>query len=211
MFCFLYIWSNFIECFYIKTDLQDIKTGVTEDFSNFVNAVIDEKAFDKITSYIEEAKHSDKAEVIAGGNYDKTKGYFIEPTIILTQDPYYKTMSEEIFGPVLTVYVYDENKYEETLDILNNTSDYALTGAVFAQDRYAVEVANKKLVNAAGNFYINDKPTGAVVGQQPFGGARASGTNDKAGSMLNLLRWVSPRTIKETLVSPTDYKYPFLG
>ena len=196
---------------YINTDLQDIKTGITEDFSNFVNAVIDEKAFDKIASYIEEAKHSDKAEVIAGGNHDKSKGYFIEPTIILTQDPYYKTMSEEIFGPVLTIYVYDENKYEETLDILNNTSDYALTGAVFAQDRYAVEIANKKLVNAAGNFYINDKPTGAVVGQQPFGGARASGTNDKAGSMLNLLRWVSPRTIKETLVSPIDYKYPFLG
>lgn len=196
---------------YIKTDLQEITTGVTEDFSNFVNAVIDEKAFDKIATYIEGAKHSDKAEIIAGGTYDKTKGYFIQPTIILTQDPYYKTMSEEIFGPVLTIYVYDENKYEETLDILNNTSDYALTGAVFAQDRYAIEIANKKLVNAAGNFYINDKPTGAVVGQQPFGGARASGTNDKAGSMLNLLRWVSPRTIKETLVSPTDYKYPFLG
>ena len=196
---------------YIKTDLQEIKTGVTEDFSNFVNAVIDEKAFDKISAYIEEAKHSDKAEVIAGGNYDKSKGYFIEPTIILTKDPYYKTMSEEIFGPVLTIYMYDEDKYEETLDILNNTSDYALTGAVFAQDRYAVEIANKKLVNAAGNFYINDKPTGAVVGQQPFGGARASGTNDKAGSMLNLLRWVSPRTIKETLVSPIDYRYPFLG
>ena len=196
---------------YIKIDLQEIKTGVTEDFSNFVNAVIDEKAFDKIAIYIEEAKHSEKAEIIAGGNYDKTKGYFIEPTIILTQDPYYKTMCEEIFGPVLTIYVYDENKYEETLDILNNTSDYALTGAVFAQDRYALEIANKKLVNAAGNFYINDKPTGAVVGQQPFGGARASGTNDKAGSMLNLLRWISPRTIKETLVSPTDYKYPFLG
>jgi 1-pyrroline-5-carboxylate dehydrogenase len=196
---------------YIKTDLQEIKTGVTEDFSNFINAVIDEKAFDKIATYIEEAKHSDKAEVIAGGTYDKTKGYFIEPTIILTQDPYYKTMSEEIFGPVLTIYVYDENKYEETLDILNNTSDYALTGAIFAQDRCAIEIANKKLVNAAGNFYINDKPTGAVVGQQPFGGARASGTNDKAGSMLNLLRWVSPRTIKETLVSPTNYRYPFLG
>ena len=208
-----YVPSNLWEqtWHYIKTDLQDIKTGVTEDFSNFVNAVIDEKAFDKIASYIEEAKHSDKAEVIAGGNYDKSKGYFIEPTIILTQDPYYKTMSEEIFGPVLTIYVYDENRYEETLDILNNTSDYALTGAVFAQDRYAVEIANKKLVNAAGNFYINDKPTGAVVGQQPFGGARASGTNDKAGSMLNLLRWVSPRIIKETLVSPIDYKYPFLG
>ena len=196
---------------YVKTFLKEIKMGVTEDFSNFVNAVIDEKAFDKIANYIEETKHSENAEVFAGGNCDKSKGYFIEPTIILTQDPYYKTMCEEIFGPVLTIYVYDENKYEETLDIVNSTSEYALTGAVFAQDRYALDVANKKLVNAAGNFYINDKPTGAVVGQQPFGGARASGTNDKAGSMLNLLRWVSPRTIKETLVSPTDYKYPFLS
>ena len=196
---------------YVKAFLQEIKMGVTEDFSNFVNAVIDEKAFDKIANYVEEAKHTENAEIFAGGNYDKSKGYFIEPTIILTQDPYYKTMCEEIFGPVLTIYVYDENKYEETLEIVNSTSDYALTGAIFAQDRYAVEIANKILVNAAGNFYINDKPTGAVVGQQPFGGARASGTNDKAGSMLNLLRWVSPRTIKETLVSPTDYKYPFLS
>ena len=195
---------------YVKTFLKEIKMGVTEDFSNFVNAVIDEKAFDKIANYIEETKRSENAEVFAGGNCDKSKGYFIEPTIILTQDPYYKTMCEEIFGPVLTIYVYDENKYEETLDIVNSTSEYALTGAIFAQDRYALDVANKKLVNAAGNFYINDKPTGAVVGQQPFGGARASGTNDKAGSMLNLLRWVSPRTIKETLVSPVDYKYPFL-
>jgi len=196
---------------YVKAFLKEIKIGVTEDFSNFVNAVIDEKAFDKIANYVEEAKHTENAEIFAGGNYDKSKGYFIEPTIILTQDPYYKTMCEEIFGPVLTIYVYDENKYEETLEIVNSTSDYALTGAIFAQDRYAVEIANKILVNAAGNFYINDKPTGAVVGQQPFGGARASGTNDKAGSMLNLLRWVSPRTIKETLVSPTDYKYPFLS
>ena len=196
---------------YVKAFLKEIKMGVTEDFSNFVNAVIDEKAFDKIANYVEEAKHTENAEIFAGGNYDKSKGYFIEPTIILTQDPYYKTMCEEIFGPVLTIYVYDENKYEETLEIVNSTSDYALTGAIFAQDRYAVEIANKILVNAAGNFYINDKPTGAVVGQQPFGGARASGTNDKAGSMLNLLRWVSPRTIKETLVSPTDYKYPFLS
>ena len=196
---------------YVKAFLQEIKMGVTEDFSNFVNAVIDEKAFDKIANYVEEAKHTENAEIFAGGNYDKSKGYFIEPTIILTQDPYYKTMCEEIFGPVLTIYVYDENKYEETLEIVNSTSDYALTGAIFAQDRYAVEIANKILVNAAGNFYINDKPTGAVVGQQPFGGARASGTNDKAGSMLNLLRWVSPRTIKETLVSPPDYKYPFLS
>ena len=196
---------------YVKAFLKEIKMGVTEDFSNFVNAVIDEKAFDKIANYVEEAKHTENAEIFAGGNYDKSKGYFIEPTIILTQDPYYKTMCEEIFGPVLTIYVYDENKYEETLEIVNSTSDYALTGAIFAQDRYAVEIANKILVNAAGNFYINDKPTGAVVGQQPFGGARASGTNDKAGSMLNLLRWVSPRTIKETFVSPVDYKYPFLS
>lgn len=203
------LWEQTWE--YVQTDLSEIKVGPVEDFSNFVNAVIDEKAFDKITTYIDNAKASDKAKIIAGGNYDKSKGYFIEPTIILTEDPHYTTMCEEIFGPVLTIYVYDADKYEETLDIVNTTSDYALTGAIFAQDRYALEVANKKLVNAAGNFYINDKPTGAVVGQQPFGGARASGTNDKAGSKLNLLRWVSPRTIKETFVSPTDYKYPFLG
>ena len=203
------LWEQTWE--YVQADLNEIKVGPVEDFSNFVNAVIDEKAFDKITTYIANAKASDNAKVIAGGNYDKSKGYFIEPTIILTEDPHYTTMCEEIFGPVLTIYVYDADKYEETLDIVNTTSDYALTGAIFSQDRYALEVANKKLVNAAGNFYINDKPTGAVVGQQPFGGARASGTNDKAGSMLNLLRWVSPRTIKETFVSPTDYKYPFLG
>ena len=203
------LWEQTWE--YVQADLSEIKVGPVEDFSNFVNAVIDEKAFDKITAYIDNAKASDKAKVIAGGNYDKSKGYFIEPTIILTEDPHYTTMCEEIFGPVLTIYVYDADKYEETLDIVNTTSDYALTGAIFAQDRYALEIANKKLVNAAGNFYINDKPTGAVVGQQPFGGARASGTNDKAGSKLNLLRWVSPRTIKETFVSPTDYKYPFLG
>ena len=203
------LWEQTWE--YVQADLNEIKVGPVEDFSNFVNAVIDEKAFDKITTYIANAKASDKAKVIAGGNYDKSKGYFIEPTIILTEDPHYTTMCEEIFGPVLTIYVYDADKYEETLDIVNTTSDYALTGAIFAQDRYALEIANKKLVNAAGNFYINDKPTGAVVGQQPFGGARASGTNDKAGSKLNLLRWVSPRTIKETFVSPTDYKYPFLG
>ncbi|MEA5140787.1 L-glutamate gamma-semialdehyde dehydrogenase [Arcicella rigui] len=203
------LWEQTWE--YVQADLNEIKVGPVEDFSNFVNAVIDEKAFDKITTYIDNAKASDKAKVIAGGNYDKSKGYFIEPTIILTEDPHYTTMCEEIFGPVLTIYVYDADKYEETLDIVNTTSDYALTGAIFAQDRYALEIANKKLINAAGNFYINDKPTGAVVGQQPFGGARASGTNDKAGSKLNLLRWVSPRTIKETFVSPTDYKYPFLG
>jgi 1-pyrroline-5-carboxylate dehydrogenase len=154
---------------------------------------------------------SSNVEVIAGGNFDKSVGYFIEPTVLLTTDPHYITMEEEIFGPVLTIYVYDENKWEETLELVNTTSPYALTGAVFSQDRYAIDQATKALTDAAGNFYINDKPTGAVVGQQPFGGARASGTNDKAGSKLNLLRWVNARTIKETFVSPTDYKYPFLG
>jgi 1-pyrroline-5-carboxylate dehydrogenase len=196
---------------YMQTDLADIKMGPTEDFSNFINAVIDEKAFDKITKYIANAKTDANAEVIMGGGSNKSVGYFIEPTVILAKDPKYTTMCEEIFGPVLTIYVYDENKYEETLKLLDSTSAYALTGAVFAQDRYAIDLATKVLVNAAGNFYINDKPTGAVVGQQPFGGARASGTNDKAGSKLNLLRWVNARTIKETLVSPTDYRYPFLG
>ncbi|WP_291786957.1 aldehyde dehydrogenase family protein, partial [Cecembia sp.] len=188
-----------------------MKMGGTEDFTNFINAVIDEKAFDKISKYIDNAKKAEGVEIIAGGNYDKSKGYFIEPTVVLTKDPMYVTMCEEIFGPVLTIYVYHENHYEEALELVDQTSPYALTGAVFSQDRYAVELATKKLRNAAGNFYINDKPTGAVVGQQPFGGARASGTNDKAGSMINLLRWVSPRTIKETFVSPVDYRYPFLG
>ncbi len=194
----------------VLSDLAEIKMGPVEDFTNFVNAVIDEKAFDKITSYIEQAKQNKLVEVIAGGNFDKTAGYFIEPTIILTQDPYYITMCEEIFGPVLTVYVYQSERFEEALELVDQTSPYALTGAIFAQDRYAIELATHKLVNAAGNFYINDKPTGAVVGQQPFGGARASGTNDKAGAMINLLRWVSPRTIKETFVPATDYRYPFL-
>ena len=184
--------------------------GTAEDFSNFINAVIDEKSFDKIAGYIDTAK-ADGQEIIAGGNYDKSKGYFIEPTVIVANDPQYTTMCEEIFGPVVTIYVFDENKWEETLDILDKTSPYALTGALFCQDRYATEAAVKKLENCAGNFYINDKPTGAVVGQQPFGGARGSGTNDKAGSMINLLRWVSPRTIKENFVPPTDYRYPFLG
>lgn len=196
---------------YMVADLKEIKMGGTEDFSNFINAVIDERAFDKIASYIDNAKKSDKVSVIAGGNYDKSKGYFIEPTVLLTTDPNYVTMCEEIFGPVLTIYVYESADYEKTLDIVNSTSPYALTGAIFAKDRYAIDLATKKLVDAAGNFYINDKPTGAVVGQQPFGGARASGTNDKAGSILNLFRWVQPRTIKETFVSPVDYKYPFLG
>jgi len=196
---------------YLVADLKDIKMGGTEDFSNFVNAVIDEKSFDKIATYIDNAKKSDKVSILAGGNYDKSKGYFIEPTILITSDPNYVTMCEEIFGPVLTIYAYEAADFEKTLEIVNSTSPYALTGAIFAKDRYAIDLATKKLVDAAGNFYINDKPTGAVVGQQPFGGARASGTNDKAGSILNLFRWVQPRTIKETFVSPTDYKYPFLG
>jgi 1-pyrroline-5-carboxylate dehydrogenase len=192
-------------------DLADMKMGGTEDFTNFINAVIDEKSFDKIANYIAQAKSNPSVEVIAGGKCDKSKGYFIEPTVLVAQDPMYTTMCEEIFGPVLTIYVYDEERFEEALELVDQTSPYALTGAIFSQDRYAIEFATQKLKNAAGNFYINDKPTGAVVGQQPFGGARASGTNDKAGSMINLLRWVSPRTIKETFVSPVDYKYPFLG
>lgn len=196
---------------YLLEDLASMKMGPTEDFTNFINAVIDEKAFDKISNYITEAKKADGVEIIAGGNFDKSKGYFIEPTVIVTKDPMYTTMCEEIFGPVLTIYVYQSEHFEEALELVDQTSPYALTGAVFSQDRYAIELATKKLRNAAGNFYINDKPTGAVVGQQPFGGARASGTNDKAGSMINLLRWVSPRTIKETFVSPVDYRYPFLG
>ncbi len=196
---------------YVIDDLKTIKMGSPEDFTNFVNAVIDERAFDKIAAFIDEAKASKDAEIIAGGGHDKSVGYFIEPTVIVTKDPKYRTMCEEIFGPVITIYVYDQDEFTQTLELVDNTSPYALTGAVFSQDRYAAEYATKKLVNAAGNFYINDKPTGAVVGQQPFGGARASGTNDKAGSMLNLLRWVSPRTIKETFNPPKDYRYPFLG
>lgn len=191
-------------------DLKSMKMGPAEDFSNFINAVIDEKSFDKLASYIDDAKNNSQVEIIAGGKYDKSKGYFIEPTIIVTKDPMYVTMCEELFGPVLTVYVYDENKFEEICDVVDSTSIYALTGAILARDRYAIEYATKRLVHAAGNFYINDKCTGAVVGQQPFGGARASGTNDKAGSMINLLRWVSPRTIKETFVPATDYRYPFM-
>ena len=192
------------------TDLASMKMGPTEDFENFINAVIDEKSFDKLVSYIENAKKSSEVEIIAGGTYDKSKGYFIAPTIIVAKDPKYVTMCEELFGPVLTIYVYDANKFEETCELVDSTSTYALTGSIMAKDRYAIQTATKKLVNAAGNFYINDKCTGAVVGQQPFGGARASGTNDKAGSLINLLRWVSPRTIKEALVPPTDYRYPFL-
>jgi 1-pyrroline-5-carboxylate dehydrogenase len=195
---------------YVLEDLKSMKIGPTEDFTNYINAVIDEKSFDKLVKFIDSAKKDNQVEIIAGGNYDKTKGYFIEPTIIVAKDPKYVTMCEELFGPVLTIFVYDENKYEETLELIDSTSIYALTGAILAQDRYAIELATKKLSNAAGNFYINDKCTGAVVGQQPFGGSRGSGTNDKAGAKINLLRWVSPRTIKETFVPPTDYKYPFL-
>lgn len=195
----------------IVADVKDIKMGTVEDFSNFFNAVIDEKSFDSIAKYIDDAKNSGVVEVIAGGGHDKTEGYFIEPTILLSKDPQYVTMCEEIFGPVITIYVYEDEKFADTLKMVDGTSPYALTGAIFAKDRYAAEKATKALTNAAGNFYINDKPTGAVVGQQPFGGARASGTNDKAGSILNLIRWVSPRTIKETFVPPTAYKYPFMA
>jgi 1-pyrroline-5-carboxylate dehydrogenase len=186
------------------------KVGSVEDFGNFINAIIDEKSFDKIVSFINDAKNNSETKIIAGGDFDKSKGYFIHPTIIEAKDPKYKTMCEEIFGPVLTIHVYDENKFEEALSLVDSTSPYALTGSIIAHDRYAIEMATYKLRNAAGNFYINDKPTGAVVGQQPFGGARASGTNDKAGSMLNMYRWLSARSIKETFVPPTDYRYPFL-
>jgi len=195
---------------YMLEDLKTITMGGTEDFSNFFNAVIDEKAFNSITGYIEKARANSSNEIIAGGKYDKSKGYFIEPTVIVSKDPSSITMCEEIFGPVLTIYVYPAEKFEETLALVDSTSPYALTGSIFSKDRYAIEVATKKLSNAAGNFYINDKPTGAVVGQQPFGGARGSGTNDKAGAKVNLLRWVSLRTIKETFVPPVDYRYPFL-
>jgi len=190
--------------------IKTIKMGNPEDFSNFMSAVIDEASFDKLSIFIDKANKDADADIIVGGGYDKSKGYFIEPTVIQAKDPHYVTMEEELFGPVLTIYVYEAEKWEETLDILDNTSPYALTGAIFSQDRYAVDYATKRLVHAAGNFYINDKPTGAVVGQQPFGGSRASGTNDKAGSSLNLIRWVSPRTIKETFVPATDYRYPFM-
>ena len=203
------LWPQVRE--YLVADLKTMQMGSTEDFRNFINAVIDEKAFDKISAYIQEAKKSDKVKVIAGGNFDKSVGYFIEPAVLEVSDPNYITMCEEIFGPVLTVYVYEDDQFEQILDLTNTTSPYALTGAIFARDRSAVELANNRLRHAAGNYYINDKPTGAVVGQQPFGGGRASGTNDKAGSMINLYRWLSPRTMKETLAPPTDYRYPFLS
>lgn len=195
----------------LLADLATFKMGTPEDMGNFINAVIDEKAFDKIASYIEYVKEQSDAEIIAGGGYNKSKGYFIEPTVVVTTNPKFRTMVEEIFGPVLTIYVYADADWDSMLDLVDSTSEYALTGSIFSGDRYMAIEATNRLENAAGNFYINDKPTGAVVGQQPFGGARGSGTNDKAGSYLNLLRWVNARTIKETLVPPTDYRYPFLG
>ncbi|MFS4416324.1 L-glutamate gamma-semialdehyde dehydrogenase [Maribacter sp. 2307ULW6-5] len=197
---------------HVKKDMESFnKPGSPEDMGNFITAVIHEGSFDKLAKYIDQAKADANATIFAGGGYDKSKGYFVEPTVILTEDPKYTTMCTELFGPVVTVYVYEDNDWADTLKLVDNTSEYALTGAVLSQDRYAIDQATKALQNCAGNFYINDKPTGAVVGQQPFGGARASGTNDKAGSAQNLLRWVSPRLIKETFVTPTDYRYPFLG
>jgi 1-pyrroline-5-carboxylate dehydrogenase len=202
------LWPKVKE--FMLVDLATIKTGPVEDFTNFVNAVIDERAFDKISTYIKNVRSAQDAKIIAGGNFDKTKGYFIEPTIILANKPDYVTMCEEIFGPVLTVYVYKDNAFEETIELVDKTSPYALTGAIFSEDETALNLAKNKLINAAGNFYINDKPTGAVVNQQPFGGARASGTNDKAGSLFNMLRWVQPRTVKQNFNPPADYKYPFM-
>lgn len=196
----------------LVAEMKSMKMGPVEDFTNFINAVIDEKSFDKLESYIKNVRRKgSNARIVTGGHCDKSTGYFIEPTLVETTDPKYVTMCEELFGPVLTMYVYDENKFEDTLKLVDSTSPYALTGAVIAQDRYAVELATNQLRNSAGNFYINDKPTGAVVGQQPFGGARASGTNDKAGSILNLYRWLSARTIKETFSPATDYRYPFMS
>ncbi|MGO9480671.1 MAG: L-glutamate gamma-semialdehyde dehydrogenase [Candidatus Kryptoniota bacterium] len=203
------LWANLKD--YLTGELKSVRIGDVRDFTNFMNAVIDRNAFSTITRYIDYAKKSSEAEIVFGGNCDDSKGYFVEPTIILAKDPHFKTMEEEIFGPVMTVFVYDDGKYEETLHLCDETSPYALTGAIFANDRYAISTANKALVNASGNFYINDKPTGAVVGQQPFGGARASGTNDKAGSLLNVVRWLSPRTTKENFLPPKNYRYPFMG
>ncbi len=208
-----YLPSNLAEEIKSKliATMQTMKMGSVENFSNFINAVIDERSFDKLKKYIDDVAGSDQATILTGGKCDKSIGYFVEPTLIEARDPKYVTMCEELFGPVLTIYVYDENQFEETMELVNSTSPYALTGSIIAQDRYAVALATSKLRNAAGNFYINDKPTGAVVGQQPFGGARGSGTNDKAGSILNLYRWLSARTIKETFTPPTDYRYPYLG
>ncbi|MCG8617682.1 MAG: aldehyde dehydrogenase family protein, partial [Desulfobacterales bacterium] len=202
------LWPEFETS--LRDQIGDIRMGPVTDFTNFMNAVIDEKAFDTIAGYIERAERSDDAQVIIGGERDKSQGYYIQPTVILANDPDYETIAEEIFGPVLTVYVYADDDLEATLDLLDNTSAYALTGAIFARDRGVVNHLMARLTHTAGNFYINDKPTGAVVGQQPFGGSRKSGTNDKAGSQLNLLRWTSPRTIKETFVPPEDFRYPFM-
>ena len=203
------LWSDVKQ--YLLDDIKSFKMGSPEDMSNFITAVIHEGSFDKLAKYIDQAKADSDAEIIAGGGYDKSKGYFIEPTVVITTDPKYTTMCTELFGPVITIYIYEDDTYSDTLKLVDETSEYALTGAVLSTCRYAIDEATKALQNSAGNFYINDKPTGAVVGQQPFGGARASGTNDKAGSAQNLLRWVSPRLIKETFVTPTDYRYPFLG
>jgi 1-pyrroline-5-carboxylate dehydrogenase len=196
---------------YMLEMLAEIKTGTVEDFSNFVNAVIDEKAFDKIVSYLNKVKGDPDCTILSGGNADKSKGFFVEPTLVLTKNPKSTTMCEEIFGPVLTLYIYEDDQVEETLDLLDSTSNYALTGAIFAKERTIIKELTDRLIYSAGNFYVNDKPTGAVVGQQPFGGSRSSGTNDKAGSMLNLLRWLTPRTVKENFIPPTEYTYPFLG
>jgi len=203
------IWSEVKPI--LVEQVNSFKMGSPEDPSNFINAVIDEKAFDKIAGYIDDIKKQPDAEIIAGGNYDKSKGYFIEPTVVVTTNPKFRTMCEEIFGPVMTLYIYDDKDFEDVLTMVDETSDYALTGCILSKDRYVINHVMKRLENAAGNFYINDKPTGAVVGQQPFGGARGSGTNDKAGAAMNLLRWTSARTIKETFITPKDYKYPFLG
>jgi len=203
------IWGNLKE--YMIEELNTVKIGDVEDFSNFMNAVIDREAFSRIVSYIKHIKESDEAEIIFGGGWDDKEGFFIEPTVAETTNPHFRTMEEEIFGPLVTVYVYDDEKYEETLKLCEQTSPYGLTGAIFSQDREAAIQAQRVLRNAAGNFYINDKPTGAVVGQQPFGGSRKSGTNDKAGSFLNMLRWTAPRTIKENFIPPHDYRYPFMS
>ncbi|MBQ0769178.1 MAG: L-glutamate gamma-semialdehyde dehydrogenase [Bizionia sp.] len=203
------IWEDVKK--YVIEDVKSFKMGSPEDMGNFITAVINEVSFDKLAKYIDAAKSDKNAEIVVGGNYDKSKGYFIEPTVIVTTDPKYTTMVDELFGPVITIYVYEEDKFSETLKLVDETSEYALTGAIISKCRYAVIEATTALQNSAGNFYINDKPTGAVVGQQPFGGARASGTNDKAGSAQNLMRWISPRLIKETFVTPVDYRYPFLG
>jgi 1-pyrroline-5-carboxylate dehydrogenase len=203
------LWASIKE--QVIKDVNSFKIGTPGDSSNFINAVIDDRAFKKLSGYLDQAKKDSDAEIIVGGGYDDSVGYFIEPTVILTSNPKYETMCTELFGPIITIYVYEDDQWEDVLDLVDQTGEYALTGAIFSQDRYVIDKATIKLENAAGNFYINDKPTGAVVGQQPFGGARGSGTNDKAGSVWNLLRWVSNRTLKETFVPPTNYRYPFLG